>query len=67
MSIDPRVDIGYAHLKVADIERSLELCCSVLGFEFQQRMDAKAAFVSAGGSTGGQQLVYPTATGGANL
>ena len=47
--IDPRVDIGHVHLKVADIERSLDFYCGVLGFELQQRMGRSAAFVSAGG------------------
>ncbi|MBM2824164.1 MAG: glyoxalase [Thermoleophilia bacterium] len=49
MSIDPRVDIGHVHLKVADIERSLDFYCGVLGFELQQRMGDQAAFISAGG------------------
>jgi len=49
MSIDPRVDIGHVHLKVADIERSLDFYCGVLGFEVQQRMGDQAAFISAGG------------------
>lgn len=48
-SIDPRVDIGHAHLKVADIERALDFYVGVLGFELQQRMGDQAAFVSAGG------------------
>jgi catechol 2,3-dioxygenase len=47
--IDPRVDIGHVHLKVADIERSLAFYCGVLGFELQQRFGDSAAFVSAGG------------------
>ena len=47
--IDPRVDIGHVHLKVADIERSLAFYCGVLGFALVQRMGAGAAFVSAGG------------------
>jgi catechol 2,3-dioxygenase len=47
--IDPRVDIGHVHLKVADIERSLAFYTGVLGFELQQRMGDQAAFVSAGG------------------
>ena len=47
--IDPGVDIGHVHLKVADIERSLDFYCGVLGFELQQRMGDDAAFVSAGG------------------
>jgi len=47
--IDPRVDIGHVHLKVADIERSLAFYCGVLGFELEQRMGDSAAFVAAGG------------------
>ena len=49
MRIDPRVDIGHVHLKVADIDRALAFYCDVLGFELQQRMGDSAAFVSAGG------------------
>lgn len=48
-TIDPRVDIGHVHLKVADIERALGFYCGVLGFELQQRLGDQAAFVSAGG------------------
>src|SRR6478735_1987399 len=47
--IDPQVRIGHAHLKVADLERSLRFYCGVLGFERTQRYGAQAAFVSAGG------------------
>jgi len=47
--IDPGVDIGHVHLKVADIERALAFYCGVLGFELQQRYGEEAAFVSAGG------------------
>jgi catechol 2,3-dioxygenase len=49
VTIDPRVDIGHVHLKVADIERALGFYCGVLGFELEQRMGDSAAFVSAGG------------------
>ena len=49
MAIDPRVDIGHVHLKVADVERAIDFYCGVLGFELQQRMGDSAAFVSAGG------------------
>jgi catechol 2,3-dioxygenase len=49
VTIDPRVDIGHVHLKVADIGRALDFWCGVLGFELQQRMGDSAAFVSAGG------------------
>lgn len=48
-AIDPRVDIGHVHLKVADLERSLAFYCGVLGFELMQRMGNQAAFISAGG------------------
>jgi catechol 2,3-dioxygenase len=47
--IDPGVDIGHVHLKVADIDRALAFYCDVLGFELQQRFGEEAAFVSAGG------------------
>jgi catechol 2,3-dioxygenase len=46
--LDPRVDIGHVHLKVADLERSLAFWHDVLGFEIQQRMGKSAAFLSAG-------------------
>jgi catechol 2,3-dioxygenase len=49
MTIDPRVDIGHVHLKVADIDRALGFYCGVLGFELTQRLGDEAAFVSAGG------------------
>lgn len=48
-AIDPRVTIGHVHLKVADLERSLQFYCGVLGFELMQRWGASAAFISAGG------------------
>ena len=47
--IDPGVDIGHVHLKVADIDRALDFYCGVLGFELMQRYGDQAAFVSAGG------------------
>jgi catechol 2,3-dioxygenase len=47
--IDPRVDIGHVHLKVADLERALAFYCGVLGFCLTQRYGDGAAFVSAGG------------------
>jgi catechol 2,3-dioxygenase len=46
--IDPRVDIGHVHLKVADLERSLAFYRDVLGFEVTQRLKS-AVFLSAGG------------------
>ena len=47
--IDPGVQIGHVHLKVADIERALDFYVGVLGFELQTRLGDQAAFVSAGG------------------
>ena len=47
--IDPRVDVGHVHLKVADLDRSLAFWHGVLGFDVQQRMGKSAAFISAGG------------------
>jgi catechol 2,3-dioxygenase len=47
--IDPGVDIGHVHLKVADLDRALGFYVGVLGFELQQRLGSQAAFVSAGG------------------
>ena len=49
MAIDPRVDIGHVHLKVADLERALAFYRDVLGFEVMQRWGDSAAFISAGG------------------
>lgn len=47
--IDPRVDVGHIHLKVADLERAISFYRDVLGFELMQRYGAQAAFLSAGG------------------
>ena len=41
--------IGHVHLKVANIDRSLDFYVGVLGFELTQRFGASAAFISAGG------------------
>ena len=47
--IDPGVDVGHVHLKVADLDRALDFYCGVLGFELQTRIGSQAAFISAGG------------------
>ncbi len=47
--IDPGVDIGHVHLKVADLERAIAFYSGVLGFEVTVRMEPGAAFLSAGG------------------
>ena len=49
MAIDPRVDIGHVHLKVADLERAVSFYRDVLGFELMTRYGDQAAFLSAGG------------------
>src|SRR5262249_11415876 len=48
-SIDPGADIGHVHLKVSDLERSVQFYRDILGFEVMQRYDDEAAFLSAGG------------------
>ena len=48
-SIDPRVDIGHVHLKVADLDRALAFYRDTLGFEVTQRLGDGAVFLSAGG------------------
>ena len=46
--IDPNVDIGHVHLRVADLDRAIAFYRDVLGFELKSRMHG-AAFLSAGG------------------
>jgi catechol 2,3-dioxygenase len=41
--------IGHVHLKVSDLERSLEFYCGLLGFSITTRYGTQAAFISAGG------------------
>ncbi len=43
------VRIGHVHLKVSDLQRSLDFYCGILGFELMQMYGSDAAFVSAGG------------------
>ncbi len=40
--------IGHVHLKVSEIERSLNFYCGLLGFKLVTRYDNEAAFVAAG-------------------
>jgi catechol 2,3-dioxygenase len=47
--IDSAVRIGHVHLKVANLQRSLDFYCGVLGFQLMQRFGTQAAFISAGG------------------
>ena len=48
-NVPPATRIGHAHLKVADIERSLKFYQDLLGFEITQRYGNEAVFLSAGG------------------
>ena len=41
--------IGHVHLKVANLQRSLEFYCDLLGFEITATYGKDAAFISAGG------------------
>ena len=47
-NINKKVTIGHVHLKVANIDRSLDFYCGVLGFELKQRLGNQAAFIAAG-------------------
>jgi catechol 2,3-dioxygenase len=47
--IDPRVNIGHVHLKVADLDRAVAFYSGVLGFDVVARIGTSAAFLSAGG------------------
>ena len=41
--------IGHVHLKVSDLQRSLDFYCNLLGFEVTMMYGEDAAFISAGG------------------
>jgi len=41
--------IGHVHLKVADLKRSLDFYCGLLGFELIATYGADASFISTGG------------------
>jgi catechol 2,3-dioxygenase len=41
--------IGHVHLKVSNIQRSLDFYCGLLGFELVSTYGDQAAFISAGG------------------
>ncbi|SHM78513.1 catechol 2,3-dioxygenase [Cyclobacterium lianum] len=48
-TIPPGADIGHVHLKVSDIQQSLDFYCGLLGFEITSRYGEDAVFISAGG------------------
>ena len=47
--VPPETRIGHVHLKVSDLQRSLDFYCGLLGFELITTYGADAAFISAGG------------------
>lgn len=47
--IPSQTKIGHVHLKVADLSRSLDFYCNLLGFELMTKYGDSAAFISAGG------------------
>ena len=48
-AIDPGTVIGHVHLKVSDLDRSVQFYSEAFGFEVMQRYGDSAAFLSAGG------------------
>lgn len=49
MSAPASAQIGHVHLKVSDIDASIAFYQGILGFDVQQRMGDRAAFLGAGG------------------
>lgn len=47
--IPAKTRIGHVHLKVSDLQRSLQFYCELLGFELMTTYGSQAAFISAGG------------------
>lgn len=47
--IPPETSIGHVHLKVSDLQRSLDFYCGLLGFKKTMQYGGEAAFISAGG------------------
>lgn len=47
--IPSKTSIGHVHLKVSNLQRSLDFYCGLLGFEITTMYGTDAAFISAGG------------------
>jgi len=47
--IPPATAIGHVHLKVSDLDRSIQFYTGAIGFEVTGRLGGSAAFLSAGG------------------
>ncbi|GEP95006.1 VOC family protein [Chitinophaga cymbidii] len=48
-TVPAQTRIGHVHLKVSDLQRSLDFYCGLLGFELMMKYGDQAAFISAGG------------------
>lgn len=48
-TVPSQTRIGHVHLKVSNIEKSLNFYCGILGFELVTMYGDQAAFISAGG------------------
>jgi catechol 2,3-dioxygenase len=48
-TVPAQTRIGHVHLKVSDLQRSLNFYCGLLGFELVTTYGSQAAFISAGG------------------
>ncbi len=48
-TIPAQTRIGHVHLKVSNLQKSLEFYCDLLGFEITTMYGEDAAFISAGG------------------
>jgi Predicted ring-cleavage extradiol dioxygenase len=48
-TVPAQTRIGHVHLKVSDLQRSLDFYCGLLGFELMVKYGDQAAFISAGG------------------
>jgi catechol 2,3-dioxygenase len=48
-TVPSQTRIGHVHLKVANIQRSLDFYCGLLGFQLMATYGDQAAFISAGG------------------
>jgi catechol 2,3-dioxygenase len=47
--IPAQTRIGHVHLKVSDLQRSLDFYCGLLGFDITTTYGDQAAFIAAGG------------------
>lgn len=48
-TIPTKSSIGHVHLKVSNLQQSIDFYCGLLGFTLMQKIGRQAAFISAGG------------------